>query len=371
VVIDNLHAHFNMIVAPINKLILSVDSKNDIANEINTIKIHSRSILEIAQNKNNENFLDVSKQKIEVVSFARNICESFLGLAKNKNIKLEFSSNLVVFECELEQTIVEKILFNLILNSLNDSNQYEKVRLRIDIDELSKTICIELEDYGDGISEDEINSILSDDLNVETSSVGVGLNFIKYLAKKVHGEFNVESELKKGSLITVIIPFYLKAYDAPNILPQIEIVDMERKVSNEVIQEEINISEDIQEYNENVSSVQVEVIDKNFELFIANATKLVHENISDPDLDVEVFCKGLGVSRAQLYRKFKSYKQLTVKEFVKEIRLIKAGELLINSSMNVNEIMNDVGFQNRQYFAKCFKEYFNETPSSYKAKMKT
>ena len=78
--------------------------------------------------------------------------------------------------------------------------------------------------------------------------------------------------------------------------------------------------------------------------------------------------KGVGLSRMQLYRKLKSIRGLSANEFIREYRIKKAAQLLQTTELNITEILYEVGFTNRSYFAKCFKELFGLTPREFKNK---
>lgn len=100
--------------------------------------------------------------------------------------------------------------------------------------------------------------------------------------------------------------------------------------------------------------------------FLLEAEKIVNRYLDDSDFGVDIFCKELGVSRAQLYRKIKALVNQSVKEFIREIRIQKAGQLLKTTELSIKEVMYEVGFNNRSYFIKCFKEYYHELPSDYR-----
>jgi len=73
----------------------------------------------------------------------------------------------------------------------------------------------------------------------------------------------------------------------------------------------------------------------------------------------------LGVSSTNLYRKIKSITGQTATEFVRNIRLKRAAQLLSNKGINVSEAMYSVGFKNHSYFTKCFKEMYGVTPKDF------
>ena len=89
--------------------------------------------------------------------------------------------------------------------------------------------------------------------------------------------------------------------------------------------------------------------------FITNILKYIHENISNPILNVENLADELLISRSKLYRKIKALTGNTANEFIKKIRLEKAKQFLENSDHSISEISFKVGFSSPSYFTKCYK----------------
>jgi len=94
------------------------------------------------------------------------------------------------------------------------------------------------------------------------------------------------------------------------------------------------------------------------EHFLKKAIEVIELNISDSDLDIENFATKVGVSRMQLYRKLHALTDMTVKEFIRHIRLQRAAQMLIQHKMNVSEVAYEVGFKDLSHFRKCFKQEF-------------
>jgi DNA-binding response OmpR family regulator/two-component sensor histidine kinase len=101
------------------------------------------------------------------------------------------------------------------------------------------------------------------------------------------------------------------------------------------------------------------------ERFLKKAIEVVERNISNADLDIEQFASEVGVSRMQLYRKFDALTNMTVKEFVRSIRLKRAAQLLLEKKMTVTEIAYAVGFKDLSHFRKCFHREFGMSASEY------
>lgn len=88
------------------------------------------------------------------------------------------------------------------------------------------------------------------------------------------------------------------------------------------------------------------------------------------DFNVEMLVKEMGHSRSNLYLKFKELTGLSSSEFIRNIRLKRAIQLLDNSDYSVKEIMFRTGFNTASYFSKCFKKEFGVVPSEYIKKRK-
>jgi AraC-like DNA-binding protein len=101
------------------------------------------------------------------------------------------------------------------------------------------------------------------------------------------------------------------------------------------------------------------------ERFLQKAIAVVEDNIDDPDLDIEKFASEIGVSRMQLYRKLNALTEMTVKEFVRSIRLKRAAQLLVQKKLNISEVAYAVGFRDLSHFRKCFRQEFGMNASEY------
>ena len=91
---------------------------------------------------------------------------------------------------------------------------------------------------------------------------------------------------------------------------------------------------------------------------------------SYPDFDVEMLCEEIGVSRAQLYRKVKAITNLSPAEFIRNIRLECAAELLRTSQQTATEIADQIGFGSYNHFSEYFKSVYGVSPKIYKDKYK-
>tara|TARA_R110002051_G_scaffold74908_1_gene136500 strand:+ start:11742 stop:15908 length:4167 start_codon:yes stop_codon:yes gene_type:complete len=97
--------------------------------------------------------------------------------------------------------------------------------------------------------------------------------------------------------------------------------------------------------------------------FIEKVLNYINEHLSNPDLGVESFATQLHLSRSQFYRKIKVLTNQTANEFIRNIRLQKAKQLIEKGNTNISEVCYTVGFSSPSYFTKCFKSYFDMLPT--------
>ena len=99
--------------------------------------------------------------------------------------------------------------------------------------------------------------------------------------------------------------------------------------------------------------------------FLAKLVDIIEENIADPEFGTVKISREVGVSRTQLYRKMAALTEMTVKEFIRSIRLKKAAQMILQDRVNISEAAYAVGFLQVAYFRKCFKEMYGMTPSEF------
>ena len=106
----------------------------------------------------------------------------------------------------------------------------------------------------------------------------------------------------------------------------------------------------------------------NDEELMERIMKVVNENLSDSDFNVEKMCDEVGVSRTQLHRKLKEMTGVPTSEFLRNIRLNEAARLIRERKINITQVSYMVGFANNSHFSTAFKKYFGMSPSEYAAK---
>lgn len=93
--------------------------------------------------------------------------------------------------------------------------------------------------------------------------------------------------------------------------------------------------------------------------------KILDEKVNDSGFKSEHLCRGLGLSKAQTYRKLKALTGMSPNELIRELRLRRSLNALKNSNKNVAEIAYDLGFNSPTYFTRVFRNRYEVLPTSF------
>lgn len=102
------------------------------------------------------------------------------------------------------------------------------------------------------------------------------------------------------------------------------------------------------------------------EKLLATITQIIEDEITNPDLNVNVLSEKSGYSLKQVYRRIKALTGQTAVDYIRSVRLKKAAMLLSRKTFTVAEVMYMVGFSNHSYFAKRFQEMYGKSPKQYR-----
>jgi signal transduction histidine kinase/ligand-binding sensor domain-containing protein/DNA-binding NarL/FixJ family response regulator len=99
--------------------------------------------------------------------------------------------------------------------------------------------------------------------------------------------------------------------------------------------------------------------------FINACIRIVEDHLLDDQFTIQKLATEIGMSHSNLYLKVKAISGQTVNSFVRFIRLRRAAALLISTDCNVNEVIVQVGINDKKYFREQFNKLFGMNPSAY------
>ena len=92
----------------------------------------------------------------------------------------------------------------------------------------------------------------------------------------------------------------------------------------------------------------------------------IEEQMDNTDITIDDFANKLMLSRTVFYRKLKSIVGLTPVDFVCEMRIKRAAQLIEKSEYSFSQIAYMTGFNDPKYFSRRFKKIMGVTPTEYK-----
>ncbi len=96
--------------------------------------------------------------------------------------------------------------------------------------------------------------------------------------------------------------------------------------------------------------------------FLNKISKVIEDNMSDERFGVSELAREISMSRSNLLRKIKTLTKISASQFIRQIRLKKAMEILGQTSLTVSEVSYQVGFSSPSYFIKCFRDFYGYPP---------
>lgn len=97
--------------------------------------------------------------------------------------------------------------------------------------------------------------------------------------------------------------------------------------------------------------------------FVLRVRNIIEEHLDDSDFSVKELSRAVFLSRTQLHKKLKALTGQSAQPFIMDHRLNAALDLLKNTSFSIGEIAFRVGFEDPNYFSRCFAIKYGMTPS--------
>jgi TolB-like protein/AraC-like DNA-binding protein len=103
--------------------------------------------------------------------------------------------------------------------------------------------------------------------------------------------------------------------------------------------------------------------------FISKLTEIILSNLENETFGVKELAHETGLRTSVLSRQVKSLTQKTINQFIREVRLKRAMEILLKEEVTAAEVAFKVGFSSPSYFSTCFSEYYGFPPGEVKKRI--
>ncbi|HVG17037.1 MAG TPA: two-component regulator propeller domain-containing protein, partial [Chitinophagaceae bacterium] len=212
----------SLILGPVEKL-LTQENNAQSSGQLHLVRRNARRLLNLVNQlldfrKMEEHELKLQLSEGELVSFVKEVSDSFKDLSERKKIDFIFNSRLEEFHTVFDHDKLERILFNLLSNAFKFTLEGGEISLELEhvnntADPSNKWVAIKVRDTGIGIPDDKKEKIFERFFQHATAAsilnqgTGIGLSITKEFVKMQGGTIEVESELNKGTTFNVMLPF--------------------------------------------------------------------------------------------------------------------------------------------------------------------
>lgn len=94
---------------------------------------------------------------------------------------------------------------------------------------------------------------------------------------------------------------------------------------------------------------------------ILDAKKILEKTFHNPPT-IKCLSKKVGINSNQLKTGFKHLFEITIRQFVIDLRLKRARQLVLNTRLPLSEICQNIGYTNHGHFSNLYKEKFGLSP---------
>ena len=115
----------------------------------------------------------------------------------------------------------------------------------------------------------------------------------------------------------------------------------------------------IEDVKEKKQSKRHHVIDK--------AVDYIGENYAS-NLSIEILSGKFSMSPFYFSKLFKEYCSMSFVDYLTDVRIKKAIELFSDEKLRLNEIANQIGYNDANYFSRVFKKTIGMSPKEYRNK---
>ena len=197
-----------LILGPIHDILEIKNLPKNLTDKMHLIEKNGKRMLRLVNQlldfrKIQKNKMQLQAHQTELVPFVQSIIENFDLIATQKQIKIQFQSNVGDLQVWVDSKKFDSVIFNILSNALKFSPKNGTVLVQIDKTK-DQYVDISISDQGKGIRQSKINQIFErytplSEQNDEFGSSGIGLAYSYEIMKLHKGDIVVKSEEGNGS----------------------------------------------------------------------------------------------------------------------------------------------------------------------------
>ncbi len=173
---------------------------------ITSIKKRSEGLMKFATTYRSLNKVtQLNKEKVLIRELFSNIRHLMQPSMRDRDVKINFQLDNPELEVEMDSYLIEQVLINLILNSIDACKQQEEAQILISAKkENGVNTILRVQDNGTGIPEEIKDSIFVPFFTTKKNGSGIGLSLCKQIMLLHKGKIQLHSEENRGTSVSLI-----------------------------------------------------------------------------------------------------------------------------------------------------------------------
>lgn len=210
-----LRTPLTLIIGPLEDTLTSSRLHFSLKNNLELVQRNSFRLLKLINQlmdfrKIEEGKMEINASTQVLGDFVFEISNEFKDLARKKHISLNINDKTTGLIIDFDQSMIDKVLFNLLSNAFKFTEENGTINITIDQDKEQENAIIKIEDNGIGMSAEDVKHAFDVFYQGHSSTfkgTGLGLALSKELIIAHNGNIIINSKKGNGTCFTIILPF--------------------------------------------------------------------------------------------------------------------------------------------------------------------
>jgi signal transduction histidine kinase len=210
-----LRTPLTLIIGPLEDTLTSSRLHFSLKNNLELVQRNSFRLLKLINQlmdfrKIEEGKMEINASTQVLGDFVFEISNEFKDLARKKHISLNINDKTTGLIIDFDQSMIDKVLFNLLSNAFKFTEENGTINITIDQDKEQENAIIKIEDNGIGMSAEDVEHAFDVFYQGHSSTfkgTGLGLALSKELIIAHNGNIIINSKKGNGTCFTIILPF--------------------------------------------------------------------------------------------------------------------------------------------------------------------
>ncbi len=210
-----LRTPLTLILGPLEDTMSSPRLHFTLKNNLDLVQRNALRLLKLINQlmdfrKIEEGKMQLNASKNDIGDFVIEITNEFKELARKKHISLNVNNKTSGLNIYFDQSMIDKVLFNLLSNAFKFTEENGTINITIDQDKEQEKAIISIEDNGIGMSTEDVEHAFDLFYQGHSSTfkgTGLGLSLSKELIHAHNGTIFIKSKKGHGTSFTITLPF--------------------------------------------------------------------------------------------------------------------------------------------------------------------